>query len=153
MSSDSCGYTLDISEHFFHLTTETLRLHSNETKRYQTLANLVDARASLRSELAGHDPDTIRDHLRTVPTEGDIRISLTISRSSADSLAEAKRQLDAHLGSSLTLGDALSVLLFDYVVEQKAAGVMKKIGLGDTRETSEMPGRGGANSENVVPFR
>ena len=55
MDADSRGYTLDISEHLFRLTTESLRIHSNETKAYQTLENLVDARTGDLSRINDHD--------------------------------------------------------------------------------------------------
>eukprot|EP00456_Euglypha_rotunda_P041761 TRINITY_DN32484_c0_g1_i6.p1 TRINITY_DN32484_c0_g1~~TRINITY_DN32484_c0_g1_i6.p1 ORF type:complete len:147 (-),score=27.05 TRINITY_DN32484_c0_g1_i6:249-689(-) len=129
MSADSRGYTLDISEHLFRLTTESLRLRSNETKSYQTLESLLHARTASISRIQGRDMSTLKEHLVAIPTEGDIRIELQISETSADCLDQVKELLSKEFEASLTVGDALSVLLFDYVVEQKAARVLEKLDL------------------------
>jgi hypothetical protein len=131
MSGDTRSYALNISEHLFRLTTESLRLHSNETGRYQTLASLVNARAAACLSPDDHNPETIRKHFGAIPTKGDIKIYLSISMTSAKHLSEAKRRLGQHIGSSMTVGDALSLLLFDYVVEQKATRVLQRLGLDD----------------------
>lgn len=153
MSGDSRGYALNISEHLFHLTTESLRLHSNETKRYQTLASLVNARAAHSCKMEEHDPETIRDHLVTIPTKGDIRIYLSISRSSADSLVEAKKRLGDQLGSNLTVGDALSILLFDYVVERKATRVLERLGLDEPKGKCGEPNANESQDVNVLRLK
>jgi hypothetical protein len=124
MSADFRYYVLDISEHFFRLTTESLRLHSNATQRHQTLDNLVDVRASDVSGIPHHDASTLKQHLAVIPTHGDIRIELRISPKSAESLEAVACLLGKQLQIKATLGDALSVLLFDYNVEHHAARVM-----------------------------
>lgn len=129
MSADSKGYTLDISEHLFRLTTESLRLRSNETKSYQTLESLLHARTTCIARLQDRDMSTLKEHLVAIPTEGDIRIELQISETSADCLDEVKALLSKEFEANLTVGDALSVLLFDYIVEQKAARVLEKLDL------------------------
>ncbi len=154
MTGDQCILALDISEHLFKLTTESLRLRSNETKRYQTLENLLADRMDLPCVLEDHAPETIREHLSAVPTPGNIRIDLTITRSSADSLEAAKCLISEGLGSEITLGDTLSIMLFHYVVGQKAARVLQRMGLEGSRSRS-----GAAttseddNDDNVVPLR
>lgn len=153
MTGDMCDYALDISEHLFHLTTESLRLRSNETRKYQTLTSLLDQRIFASSTLDEHAPDTIRQHLSTVPTKGDIRIHLRIARSSADNLAEAKRRLGVFLGSAVTVGDTLSIMLFHYVVEQKAARVLQRIGLDDLELGAGQPADRGTSEGNVVKLR
>lgn len=153
MSGDSRGYALDISEHLFHLTTESLRLRSNETKRYQTLASLVNSRVAFSCKMEEHDPEIIRDHLVTIPTKGDIRIYLSISRSSADSLVEAKKRLGSQIGSNLTVGDALSILLFDYVVEQKATRVLERLGLDEPKGKCAEANANESQDENVVRLK
>lgn len=153
MTGDLCDYTLDISEHLFHLTTESLRLRSNETRQYQTLASLLDQRIFVGSTLDEHAPDTIREHLSTVPTKGDIRIHLRIARSSADNLAKVKHRLGVFLGSAVTVGDTLSIMLFHYVVEQKAARILQRIGLDDLGLGSEQPPGCGNFEGNVVKLR
>ncbi len=72
---------------------------------------------------------TLKEHLVAIPTQGEIRIELQISQTSADCLDDVKDLLSRELDADLTVGDALSVLLFDYVVEQKAARVLAKMDL------------------------
>ena len=126
MSGGSRQYAFDVSEHFFRLTTESVRIRSNETRKYQTLGTLVNARAGCANRIE-HDPAVLRSHLDKIPTGGDIRIYLRVKASSAGSLAEAQEMLAKRLGTSLSLGDTLSVLLFDYIVEQKAMDVVAKL--------------------------
>ena len=94
-SADIPGFTLDISEHLFRLTTESLRLRSNETKSYQTLECLLEARNGSLSRIRDRDMATLKDHLVAIPTQGDIRIELNISQVSADCLDEVKDLLRA----------------------------------------------------------
>src|SRR3546814_696088 len=80
-------------------------------------------------KIGSHDTRTLKEHLTSIPSDGTIRIRLNISRTSATSLDEVKDLLSRQLDSKLTVADALSFLLFDYVVEQKAAQVMGKLDL------------------------
>lgn len=153
MSAEPEGYTLDISEHLFRLTTESLRLRSNQTLRYQTLASLVNERAAEALGIEGHDCATLRDHLVTIPTQGNIRIDLSISRTSARSLEEVKSRLEKYLCANLTLGDALSILLFDYIVEQKAGRLIEKLGFDDGRDSSRDAQRAGQMDEKAFNIR
>lgn len=154
MTGDQCILALDISEHLFNLTTESLRLRSNETKRYQTLETLLSDRISLPCVLEDHAPETIREHLSAIPTTGDIRIDLTITKSSADSLDAVKQLLSDGLGSEITLGDTLSVMLFHYVVGQKAARVLQRIGLDSSHDDVGIaPTSKDTTADNVVPLR
>ena len=153
MNAESRSYALDISEHLFHLTTESLRLHSNETQQYQSLTSLVNDRVSGSDPLDDHPPETIREHLSAVPTTGDIRINLNITGSSAGSLDEVKHRLTETLGSELTIGDTLSILLFHYVVEQKAKGVLKRIALEEALDSCEAADSRDAATGNVLPIR
>jgi hypothetical protein len=137
MTGDSRSIALDISEHLFRLTTESLRLHSNEIGRYGTLATLLNERITATCPLDDHALETIRDHLSAVPTQGKIRIKLNITKSSADDLAEVKERFARSLGSKLTVGDTLSILLFHYVACQKAASVMRRLGLENASDYSE----------------
>lgn len=154
MTADPCSLALDISEPLFKLTTESVRLRSNETRSHQTLAGLVTERIDDPRELDDQSPDTIREHLSMVPTSGDIRINLVITKSSADSLDEVKRRMSEKLGSNITLGDTLSILLFNYIVGQKTAHVMQRLGLDEQENgagaTSVVPDAPGGN---VVPLR
>lgn len=123
------NYVLDISTDLFQLSTESLRLYSNEMLTYATLGSLVDCRAVSGAYADEQDAATLRKHLRAVPTAGGVRITLEILTTSAASIDEARASLALMLGSSVTVGDVLSVLLLDYVAEKKAAQLLQKIGL------------------------
>lgn len=129
--ADSRDYALDISEPLFRLTTEGIRLHSNATFNYQTLSSLIDHRTPHVGKINDHDTSTLKEHLVSIPSDGNIRIHLNVSKTSAKNLNEVKELLSRQLNSELTLIDALSILLFDYVVEQKTARVMEKLDLND----------------------
>lgn len=72
---------------------------------------------------------TLKEHLVAIPTQGDIRIELHISQTSADCLDEVKDLLSKEMDTDLTVGDALSVLLFDYMSELIAARVLERLDL------------------------
>jgi len=154
MKGDPCSLALDVSEHLFKLTTEGVRLRSNETRSHQTLAGLLAEQIDTPRELDDRTAETIREHLSAVPTSGDIRIDLVITKSSADGLDEVKRQMSKKLGSNITLGDTLSIILFNYIVSQKTAEIMRKIGLGREKDgiPSEPSDSLGASAK-IVPLR
>lgn len=129
-------------------------MRSNETKRYQTLESLLSDRMGLQCVLEDHAPETIREHLSAIPTTGDIRIDLTITKSSADSLDAVKQLISDGLGSEITLGDTLSVMLFHYVVGQKTARVLQRIGLECSHDSPGIPAASkDTTAGNVVPLR
>ncbi|HEX7855098.1 MAG TPA: hypothetical protein VF503_15520 [Sphingobium sp.] len=153
MAGDSRSYTLDISEHLFRLTTESLRLHSNETGRYETLASLVQERLCVADPLDDHHSETIRDHLSVITTNGEIRVTFNVPSSSADILAAANERFAKALGSNITVADTLSILLFHYAVSQKAMVVLKRIGFDDSEERSKPGGDNRKTIENVFTIR
>ncbi|MBP2278482.1 hypothetical protein OVY29_23580 [Sphingopyxis sp. SE2] len=153
MSADTRNYVLDISTDLFRLSTESLRLRSNETLVYATLESLIDSRAASSTYSDELKPETLRKHLRVVPTSGDIRINLNIRKTSAESLDEARARLGQRLGSNMTLADAISVLLFDYVAEKRAAQVLDRAGLGENLQNGDESPAGETNAGNVVPLR
>jgi hypothetical protein len=132
MPGRSRSYALDISAELFKLTTESIRLHSNETLRYQTLAQLLTHRINNPTVAESLDPAELREYLYALPTRGSIRIHLNISRTSADSLVEIKKRLSREIGGNLTVSDAIALLICDYLVKQSATRVLPKVGLGDT---------------------
>ena len=142
MGADSRGYTLDISEPLFRLTTESLRLRSNETKCYQTLEDLVNSRVPGIESLDDEDANNLKQHLVSLPTDGSIRIHLSITETSAENLERIKQLLETRLATEISVSDALSALLFDYVVEQKAARVMAKLEL----DEFDQPGANGSGN-------
>ncbi len=143
MGADSRDFTLDISERFFHLTTESLRLHSNSTKCYQTLENLVNSRVPGIEKIDDEDAENLKRHLVAVPTGGSIQIHLEITETSAKNLERIKELLETRLETNISVGDALSALLFNYIVEQRAARVISMLQLDEfdqPRETGPFKG-------------
>ena len=138
MPGRSRSYALNISAELFKLTTESIRLHSNETLRYQTLAQLLTKRINNPAITDSLDPEQLRQYLDDLPTRGNVRIHLNISRTSADSLVEIKKRLSREIGGNLTISDAIALLICDYLVKQSATRVLPKIGLGDSGR-SESP--------------
>ena len=134
MDGGSRECTLEVSQHFFHLTTESLRLRSNQTKRYETLTSFLDTRIKTARRVGDHDAATLREHLATIPTNGPILISFDISETNATALSTLRDQLSAHLDTELSLGDAVSILLFDYVVDQKSSRILDSLGLDEATE-------------------
>ena len=154
MTGEPCHLALDISEHLFRLTTESVRLHSNATQRYQTLEALLAERVGVPCPLVDFAAETIQEHLTAVPTPGSIRVDLTISRSSADNLEGAKAVLSKGLDTEISLGDTLSIMLFHYVVGQKTTQVLQRIGFEAPPEGPHDPAAGViSTSENVVQLR
>lgn len=129
MTGRSRGYALTISTPLFQLATEAMRVHSNATKRFQSLAGLVIERVAHAPVFEDHEADILLEHLRLIPTKGDIRIYLSIPRDDANKLVAIKKQLSLKVGQSLTIGDALSLLLFDTLAEDKASEIIRKLAL------------------------
>src|SRR3546814_8397422 len=70
-AADSRDITLNISEPLFRLTTEGIRLHSNETLHHQTLSNLIDHRSSRTEKIGSHDTRTLKEHLTSIPSRSE----------------------------------------------------------------------------------
>lgn len=130
MPGGSRSYALDISVELFKLTTESVRIHSNETLRYQTLAQLVTNCINQPTTTDGHDPADLRGYLGKLPTRGDVRIHLNFSRANADLLVEIKKRFSQEIGGALTIADAVSILLYDYLVDRSATRVLSRLSLG-----------------------
>lgn len=152
MTVETRSFALDVSEPLFRLATESLRLHANETKRIDSLGGLVDERA-LDLRVDDCSPEAMRDHLSIVPTAGEIRINFNITKSSVESLAEARQQFERSLGENVSMGDTISILLFQYVAAQKARLVLDRIGLDGTRMDEISAPTAVTSASNVIPFR
>lgn len=130
MAGDTRSYALDVSELLFRLASESLRLRSNETLRFETVASLVNARIPALP-LTRLDAADVRAHFNVVESKGPIRIHLSIPRASADRLVEEKRRFANLLGMTLTMGDMLSILFFDFVAEHHSKRILGNIGIED----------------------
>src|SRR3546814_2235026 len=104
-AADSRDITLNISEPLFRLTTEGIRLHSNETLHHQTLSNLIDHRSSRTEKIGSHDTRTLKEHLTSIQSDGTIRLRLNISRTRATHLDAVQDFMRSPLDSKLTVED------------------------------------------------
>lgn len=130
MDAANSAYVFNVSEHLFRLMTEAVRLSSNETNRFTSLASVIGAHASVvRTGFQHHEIDTLRGHFATVPTGGDIRVDILLAACESQNLRQARRRLAARLGGSWSDADTVSALLFDYVVERKAWKLLGKLGI------------------------
>lgn len=126
-AAGQAGCLLHVSEYLFRLTTECIRLYSNETLAYQSLGVLVSARLAVFGSVESLCPDEMREHFTTLPTYGDVPLPLDIPDSDRQALADLREELVRQMGAGLTLADALSALLFEYVVEAKAAHILGRL--------------------------
>lgn len=125
----SASYELDISGPLFGLATQSVRLHSNETFDYQTVSSLVCCLTARFENRIAQDSGTIREHLSCFASDGAIKLRLDLSRARATRLIDLKRMLRRRRGVELTISDALSVLLLDYVAWKTAERIVGKLGL------------------------
>lgn len=130
MPADAQNYALEMSEPLFRLTTESIRLRSNETRSYESLSSLTLHLAGTDRDMATHDTDVLRQHLNLIPATGNIAVLMALPARYVDRLGAIRTSLEKRVGHRLTSEDSLSLLLFDYVVEQKAARVLDTLGLG-----------------------
>src|SRR3546814_17701211 len=93
-AADSRDITLNISEPLFRLTTEGIRLHSNETLHHKTLSNLIDHRSSRTEKIGSHHTRTLKKHLTSIPSDGPLRIRINISKPTYTILAQSKDLLN-----------------------------------------------------------
>lgn len=133
---------LRVSEDLFRLTTESLRLHSHATFAHQSLATLIELRAYEGSRIHDHDVTTLCEHLDIVPGPGEIYLDLGLAAHSLDDLEAMQAAFSQELGTALALEDALSLLLFDYVVEQKTSKILQVL---DIETKPALPTSGGGS--------
>ncbi|RIA46284.1 hypothetical protein DFR49_0820 [Hephaestia caeni] len=127
MTGRSRGYALSISAPLFQLATEAIRVHSNATGRFQSLAQLVIDRVHSAPILEDHDPAILRDHLRLIPSKGDVQIYLSLPREDAVGLIAIKKQLSEKVGQRLLVEDTLSLVLLDSIAADRASEVLRKV--------------------------
>src|SRR3546814_13400793 len=78
MTADARDFALEISELLFRLTTECIRVRSNETRAHESLSSLTLHVVGTDRDMAGHDADILRQHLQLVPASGDIALLLAL---------------------------------------------------------------------------
>jgi hypothetical protein len=123
-------YRFDVSEYYFRLTTECVRLHSNAIQGYSSLKDVIKERAPHANSASGnHPPEYIREHLRLIPTKGHIAVEVEILETNAEQINDAAKRISAAIGSSVEFADAISVIMFDFMVDANRTEVLTKLGL------------------------
>ncbi|RYE93368.1 MAG: hypothetical protein EOO77_45590 [Oxalobacteraceae bacterium] len=144
---------LNISESLFRLVTESIRLFSNKHLRCSNISDVVNERAPTASSIRDHyRPKSLQEHLRIIPTDGDLGLDITILETSAEAIDGSIPDLEKLIGTSVSFASALSLILFDFIVEENRTEVINKLGLniGDAAAFREAAKRA---DTNVVPFR
>lgn len=124
------SYHLDVSAYYFRLTSESIRLYSNLDYKHVTFSDVVNSRSEKVDQIAiRYTSDDMKEHLRIIPTDGDKVLEFTILKTSADNIDDAVIMLEEALGSSVKFADALSLMLYDFVVEANSTEVLTKLGI------------------------
>ena len=147
------AYHISVSDHYFRLTTEGIRLLSNKHHSYYSLPMVIDERAERAYDIAdSYDAEDMRNHLRIIASEGDVEIDFTILETSASTIEAAALSLGEALGQKVLLPDAVSLLLFDLIVERNATEVLTKLGLSASEAESYRVSLKKKDT-NVIPLR
>lgn len=147
------SYKLDVSEYYFRLTTESVRLSSNKKLSHCTISDVVNDRAARAKDLAAcYEAADIMEHFRIIPSDGGISFEVTILETSASSIDESLPSLTEAIGRSVQFKDALSLMLHDLLVEANATHVLNKLGL-LPNEAAEYTVLLKKPPTNVVPFK
>lgn len=141
-------YALEVSPPLFQFATDSLRRHSNARSSLCSFDDLIEACIACWSEMDAIDSAAIRDHLRTMPTDGEIPLHLTLEGVENCPLGRVRDCLQAALNHELSLAQTVSALLFLFVVEREAERVFEKV-----RQGAGSAGRDNTDSANIIPFR
>lgn len=121
---------MSVSDSLFRLTTESIRVLSNERHEYVAIGDVVNAHAArMRQTSPTHTPKTAGAHLAIIKTDGDIPIHIEIRRSSYEDVLASAEILSHVLATSVRFADAISVLLFDFIAERETMRLAARLGL------------------------
>jgi len=153
MTAGQRAFDLKISETFFRLVTESIRLFSNKKKALVSINDVVNDRSSSASGIKNtYKAGSLKEHLRIIPTDGDVGLSLTILDSSAEAIDGSIPDLEAVVGTSVSFASAVSIVLFDFIVEENTTEVINKLGL-DVEDAQAFRAAAKRTETNVIPIR
>lgn len=145
-------YRLDASTYLFRLATESVRLFSNREGQFTTISQVVESRAGMAGDIpVNYKPDELKKHLKIIPTDGEIPIILEILPAAGDDVEHAIPAISKALSESVSFASAISIMLFDYVVEENKTEVLTKLGL-TVAEAHEYSSLLRGRNDNVVPI-
>lgn len=143
----------DVSEFYFRLTTESIRLLSNRLKTHCSLNRVIHERAALLCDLtSSYATSDMQEHLSIIPTAGDIPLHFAILEASAASIDNVVEVLQEALGTSFAFADAVSLMMYDLVVEEAKTEVLTKLGL-SSEQAEKYRKILRKRPSNIVPFR
>ncbi|MDJ0277626.1 hypothetical protein QLH51_12550 [Sphingomonas sp. 2R-10] len=146
-------YNISVSHHYFRLTTESIRLTSNKHCSYYSLSDVINERADRANDLIdSYDSEDMRQHLRIIPSDGEVGIEFTILTTNAASIETAALALGEALGQTILFKDAISLMMFDLIVERNATEVLTKLGLTASEADAYRVSLKKKHS-NVIPIR
>ena len=85
--------TYDVSEDMFEIITEAIYLHSNNTKKFQSLRSVVEQSAE-KLQPGMFIADHFQAFIQTVPLSGKHRIHLRVQTSINERLSHMKQKLE-----------------------------------------------------------
>lgn len=142
-----------VSDYLFRLATESVRLYSNKMWALTSLNDTINSRSGrVETIVAEYGIEPIREHFRIIPTDGLREISIEIVETSAGSFETAAEMLSDALKQRMDVIDAVSISLYDFIVEEEISQVAKKLGLSGVAAAQYrdlIKHRG----SNVVPIR
>lgn len=149
--SRECSW--NISEGYFRLITECIRLFSNSKMQFASLSDIIDDRAATASDFhKDYRSEDMRTHLEIIKTEGDFPLKVTILESSYEAIDGSIPTLEEILGDSVSFATAVSLLLFDLLVQENRTEFVTKLGLSflDAKKYKAAAKR---SDSKVVPIR
>lgn len=150
-ASHECSWSVSIG--YFRLITESIRLYSNATMQFATLADILDGRAANAKEIhKEYEADSLRKHLEIIDTDGLIPINVTILESSYDLIEGARPTLGQVIGDPVSFATAVSLMLFDLLVEENRSELVTKLGLA-FMEADAYKAAAKKKNPKVVPIR
>ena len=147
------AFSLKISESLWRLMTESVRLFSNKRLRFASISDVVNDRAPEAATMHAHyRPSSFTEHLRIIPTDGEIGVELEILESSVSAIDGSVPGLEQMIGSSVSFASAVSLVLFDFIVEEARTEAMSKLGL-NAEDAAAFRAAAHRVETNVIPFR
>jgi len=153
MEQASREWSWNISEGYFRLITECIRLFSNSKTTFGSLAQIIDERSASASQLhKNYRAEDLKKHLEIIPTDGELPLKITILESSYDAIDDSIPEIEKVLGDSVSFANAVSLLLFDLVVEENRTEFVTKFGL-SMLDAKAYKGAAKRTDGKVVPIR
>ena len=153
MTAGKHAFDLKISDAFFRLVTESIRLMSNRKRLIVSINDVVDDRSNNASDITHvYKPDSLREHLRIIPADGDVVLTLEILGSSLKVIDGSIPVLEKAVGDSVSFAAAVSLVLFDFIVEENTTEIINKLGL-DVADAEAFRAAAKRTETNVIPIR